>query len=86
MAWKDYRRSFFSQVFGTVFVLTFNSTIDVMSFFKTSIVFTKGLLSVVYLGLIAGQIFGFYVFVLSKQPYDLFAMFNKRPDVKFSMF
>jgi hypothetical protein len=38
------------------------------------------------LGLIAGQILGFYVFVLSKRPYDLFALFNKRPDVQFSMF
>jgi hypothetical protein len=72
-------------VIGTIFVLAFNSTIDILSITDHNFRLL-GLLSNEYLGLIAGQILGFYVFVLSKRPYDLFALFNKRPDVKFSMF
>lgn len=67
-------------------MLAFNSTIDILSLDSESKIRKFGLLSLPYLGLIAGQILGFYVFVLSKRPFDLFALFNKRPDVKFSMF
>lgn len=57
-----------------------------MSLNPSGIVRSSGLWSNLYLSLITGQILGIYIFVLSKRPFDLFKLFNKRPDVQFSMF
>ena len=79
-AWNEYKRAFTIQATGLIVVLLVNVAINVIQLadYEHSQTF--------YYLLQIPQIAAVYVFVLSKQPKDLFKLFNKRPDVQFSIY
>lgn len=85
-AYLDYCCAFWSQVGGTVTVMAVNATLIVLAL-KFSFEFNEhpdvehDLLSTHYLGFTLIQRVGLTIFVLSKQPRDIFRFFNKRPDI-----
>jgi len=91
-AYKHHRQAFKDNSFKlgmTLFGLVQLSTVNFFltkAKFGDSIVLPNPLLSPDYLGLQILQSFSVIVFVTFKQPVDLFSVFNKRPDIQFSVF
>jgi hypothetical protein len=82
-AYLEYKNAFWTQIAGILQVILFNSFMDILFMFKLEVL-NPGK-SPHYLWLLMGQILGFYIFVIFKEPRDLFSIFTKRPDVKFSI-
>lgn len=82
-AYRDYKKTFAFQAFGSAMSLAINLIINVILLEQES---DNPLVSPTYLELMILQMLGLYVFVLSKEPVDLFSTFCKRPDIQFSVF
>lgn len=79
-AFKEYGFKFSLSLFGLIQLQTVN-------FFLTQIASRDNtLLSIEYLKLQSVQSFSVLLFVVFKQPVDLFSVFNKRSDIQFSIF
>lgn len=80
--WNDHKKAFAIQATGLAAALLVDITINVFAWVST-IYKDQTLL---YYALNTAQITSMYIFILSKQPQDLFKLFNKRPDAQFSIY
>jgi hypothetical protein len=84
-AFKEYSFKLGMALFGLVQLSTVNFFLTRAKYGDSNKI-PNPLLSTDYLGLQILQSFSVIVFVTFKQPVDLFRVFNKRPDIQFSVF
>lgn len=86
-AWIDYRTKFLIQATGAGLLQASILGLSISRLlFSTNQQSCEGLLGEIYLKLNFCELIGCFLMMCFKSPQDIFKLFNKRPDVQFSIF